>query len=223
MKQRRWEYTAAAIAILATSSCGPNGFHLGWGDGGNANTPVCQGNACNDITITPENPGNTVSNKGTKAIIVTIRWTFGLSCLDPSNVTLGGGQSQTFENGGYCEPYQANYAGGGVPVPPPSPAPARIASFTITPSTIQAGASTVFQVVLQNPAPPSGATVVFSSITNTGVTDTIVNMPVSLQFAAGIKQSNITVNTQRVTPDTTDIVFTAATVISKQSAELKIQ
>lgn len=222
--KRRWrEYAATVIAMLAMCSCGPNGFHLGWGDGGNANTPPCQGNACSDITITPENPGNTITNKGGRTVIVTIQWTFGFQCMDAIKVTLGAGQSQTFENGGYCDPYQANYAASGVPVPPPSGPPPRIASFTITPSTIQAGTSAVFQVVLQNPAPAGGVTVGFSSITNTGLTDTIVNMPISLQFSAGLKQGSITVNTQRVTSDTTDIVFTAFTVISKQSAELKIQ
>jgi hypothetical protein len=223
VKRRRWGHAAVAVAIIGMCSCGPDGFHLGWGDGGTSNAPVCQGNACGDISITPETPGNTVNNKGTRTIIVTIRWTFGWSCLDPSNVTLGGGQSQTFENGGYCDPYQANYAGGGVPVPPPSPTPARISKFTITPSTIQAGDSTVFQVVLQNLAPAGGVTVVFSWITNTGLTDTILNMPVSLQIPAGVQQASTTVNTHRLTPDTTDIVFTAATAISKQSAELKIQ
>jgi hypothetical protein len=206
-------------AVAALSGCG---LQLGWNTT-NSSDPPCQGNACADVIITPENHGNTIKNKGPKTVIVSIRWTFGWSCMDSSDVRLGAGQSQTFLNGGYCNPYTAKYDTSGGPAPSPSPQPPRISSFTITPAVISAGQSTVFRAVLEQSAPASGATIAFSSITNTGVTSTIVNMPVSLQFDPGAREGSITVSTQRVTPETTDIVFTAATAISTKSAQLTVR
>jgi hypothetical protein len=223
----RWQLgVLAAFMALCTWDCGPNGLSFGLGlyDGGKANAPLCDGNACSDVTITRVNAGFTILDKGSKTVIVGVRWAFGLAdCGDPSNVTLGAGQTQTYGNGSFCYPYYANYAPVGVPAPPPSPTPSRIASFTITPSSVNAGTSVIFKIVLESPASSAGAIVGFSSITNTGVTNTIVNMPISWQFSPGTKESSLVVNTQRITNETTDIVFTAFTQMNQQSAELKIQ
>lgn len=215
------------IAAIAISTFGLifNGCDLqlgGWSNTGGSGTANCNGNACADIAITPENPGNTIRNKGSKTVIVTIQWAYGLSCMGNSDVRLGAGQSQTFLNGGYCMPYTANYDAAGSPPPHASPEPARISDLTITPSTTPAGGSVVFRVVLEKPAPTAGAVVAFSSITNTGLTSTIVNMPVSMKLNPGIKEGSLTVKTQRMTQEVTDIVFTAATSINNKSAELII-
>jgi len=151
----RW-FAAVFVACLLLSGCG---LRLGFGNWGDSNSPPCEGNACADVSITPENPGYTIHNNGQKTVIVSVRW-MAVGCNDYTDTKLGPGQTQTFLNGGYCDPYKANYADGGAP-PPPHPSPVRVSSFTITPSTITAGETADFHVVLDNPAPVGGAVVGF--------------------------------------------------------------
>ena len=156
----RWQLSvAAAFMALCMWDCGgPNGLRFGLPgieDAGTATAPQCGGNACSDVTIAPANPGYTISNKGSKTVIVSVRWAFGWAgCMDPSDTTLGAGQAKTYGNGSFCYPYNANYAPSGVVAPPPAQEPVRISSFTITPETKSAGSSAVFRVVLEKPAPP---------------------------------------------------------------------
>lgn len=69
----------------------------------------CQGNACGDISITWNGHGYTIQNHGGRRVKVRIRFTFGFQCLDWTDVHLGPGQSQSFGNGAFCNPYEANY------------------------------------------------------------------------------------------------------------------
>jgi hypothetical protein len=96
-----------------------------------------------------------------------------------------------------------------------------IAALTITPSRIAAGEITVLAIELDRPA-PEGFVVGISQITNTGVTDTIVEMPTSARFDAGVRRFPITIRTQRKTDRVTDIVFTAFHGNDKKSAQLII-
>jgi len=104
----------------------------------------------------------------------------------------------------------------------PTPPPIKIQKFTISPDEVSAGSTVQFTVTLDKPAGDGGAEIGFSSITNTGLTDTIVNMPVSLRLNKGIKEGTIKVRTQRVTNEATHIVFTAYNWNSQYSAELLI-
>ena len=107
---------SAGLTLLCLFLVGCGDFRLGFPTVSDA--APCEGNACADITIKAENPGYTIRNTGKKTVIVSIKFTFGLSCLDPTDITLGAGQSKTYGNGAYCNPYRAVYAGAGVPVPP---------------------------------------------------------------------------------------------------------
>jgi hypothetical protein len=97
-----------------------------------------------------------------------------------------------------------------------------IASFAITPGEINAGETTTFKVTLTQPAAPGGTTVGFDSITTRGLTDTLVNRPVSLKIPEGATEGTSVVRTQRQTEGTTEIIFTAHIGDSKISNLLKV-
>ena len=69
----------------------------------------CQGNACGDVSVDWTGHGYHISNHGVRRVLVRIRFTFGLQCLDWSDIHLGPGQSQDYGNGAFCNPYTANY------------------------------------------------------------------------------------------------------------------
>jgi hypothetical protein len=206
------------LLLLPLPGCG---LRLGFPEA--TQTASCEGEACGDVSIVAENPGNTVKNaSGSRTVVVSIEWLAGFGpCLDASTITLGPGQSQTYLNGGYCVPYKATYAPTGTVVPPRQD-PARMSTFTIQPARMSAGNSATFRIVLQSAAPPGGAVVGIAYNTITGVTSTIVNMPYQLTFNPGVKEATISVRTQRVVPDSTRILFTAFTAISRSSAELVV-
>jgi hypothetical protein len=96
-----------------------------------------------------------------------------------------------------------------------------IASVTLTPDRIAAGETTVLAIELDRPA-PDGFVVGIAQITNSGVTDTVVNMPVSVRFEAGARRFPIVIRTQRKTDRVTTIEFTAFHGSDKRSAQLTV-
>jgi len=105
---------------------------------------------------------------------------------------------------------------------PPQPNGPKIIRFSINPSDLIAGQSSSFTVILDKPAPP-GTVVIFDSVTNTGLTDTIINLPVSLTFNQSQTQASLIVQTHHITDEVTDILFTVHNGISQKSAELRIK
>jgi len=70
----------------------------------------CEGNACREVTVKWTGGGYRLTNKSAdRAVRISIRWTFGFQCLDPSDIDLEPEESAEYANGGYCPPYQANY------------------------------------------------------------------------------------------------------------------
>lgn len=68
--------------------------------------------------------------------------------------------------------------------------------FEIKPSRITAGQSTTFRIRLDKEAPQE-TTVAFESNTQTGVTDTVVNAPLSFKFVKGAREVSLTIETTR--------------------------
>jgi len=97
-----------------------------------------------------------------------------------------------------------------------------IASATVTPSMVNAGAQATLTVTLDRPAPAGGFVVGIAHITNTGLDDAIVNMPVSMQFQAGASSFPFVINTQHATDEITDIIFKAFHFNDEKDTELKI-
>ena len=97
-----------------------------------------------------------------------------------------------------------------------------IASATVTPSTINAGAHATLTVTLDHPAPAGGFVVGIAHTTKTGLDDEILNMPFSMQFQAGASSFPYVINTQHVTNEVTDIVFRAFHFGDERDTELKI-
>jgi len=111
--------------------------------------------------------------------------------------------------------------------PPPSspttnPSDPKIASITVSPSPITAGAQTTLTVTLDRPAPSSGFAVGISHVTNTGTDDVIINMPTSMQFTQGATSFPFVIRTQRRTSLRTDILFTAFHHADQKSVNLFI-
>jgi hypothetical protein len=77
-------------------------------------------------------------------------------------------------------------------------------------------------VTLDRPAPAGGFVIGISHITNTGVDDVIVNMPLKLDFQAGASSFPFVINTRHATDDTTDIIFKAFHFNDEKDTELKI-
>jgi hypothetical protein len=111
------------------------------------------------------------------------------------------------------------------PANPPAPPRAgpKIARVTMSPATISAGQQSAFTIELDTP-PPGAFVVGISHVTNTGVDDAVVNMPVSATFTAGVRSFRVTINTRRVpgVNVATDIVFTAFHFGDQKSAQLVI-
>ena len=98
----------------------------------------------------------------------------------------------------------------------------KIASVTITPSRITAGAQATLTVTLDRPAPAGGFVVGISHVTNTGVDDVIVNMPVSLSFVEGATSFPFVIETRRRTNRQTHILFIAFHFSDQKSANIYI-
>jgi hypothetical protein len=229
MKRRHLVLIALIMFLSGCSQGGPCGCRSAWVDAppecGGGPKPDCEGNACADVKINylGQGQGNQVKNNGTKKVKVSVKWFSGFGLCDTSSdMTLGPGQGQEWIFESWCKPYTANYADPAAPTTPVNPTP-RITSLTITPNNVTAGMSVQFHVVLDRPAPPGGTRIGFSSITNTGLTATIKNMPLHWDFNAGVKEFSGTVHTERVTNDTTDIIFTAFNSVSKYSAKLVVR
>jgi hypothetical protein len=229
MRPRHFVLIAVIMLLSGCNQGGPCGCRSAMVDAppecGGGPKPDCEGNACTDVKINylGQGQGNEVKNNGSKKVKVSVQWYGGFSPCDSwSDMTLAPGQGQEWAYEAYCKPIRANYADPSAPTTPVNPTP-KIASLTITPNDVVAGASVQFRVVLSKPAPPGGTRVGFSSITNTGLTDTIKDMPLYWDFNAGVKEFTATVRTQRVTPDKTHIVFTAYNSVSKYSAELTVR
>jgi hypothetical protein len=97
-----------------------------------------------------------------------------------------------------------------------------IASATVSPSTVNAGAQATLTVTLDQPAPPGGFVVGIAHTTQTGLDDAIVNMPFSLQFQAGASSYPFVINTKHATNEITDIIFKAFHFGEEKVTELKI-
>jgi hypothetical protein len=75
----------------------------------------CSGDACNFVTITFPGQGTgqvnglDITNNSSCSIKVGIRFAIGLGCMGESNFTLGPKEKKHFLNGGYCNPYHANF------------------------------------------------------------------------------------------------------------------
>ncbi len=98
----------------------------------------------------------------------------------------------------------------------------KIASVTVTPSRITAGAQATLTVTLDRPAPSGGFVVGISHITNTGVDDVIVNMPVSLSFLEGVTSFPFVIETRGRTNRQTHILFIAFHFSDQKSANMYI-
>jgi hypothetical protein len=114
-----------------------------------------------------------------------------------------------------CEPGTA-YA---IPAPVEH---AAIKEFTISPSEIMAGQTTTFTIILDRPAPAGGINVAFSSVTNTGLTDSIVDLPTAMFIRQGAASESKVVRTQRATWLVTNILFKAQTWTTSKNANLII-
>ena len=97
-----------------------------------------------------------------------------------------------------------------------------IASATVSPSTINAGAQATLTVTLDRPAPAGGFVVGIAHITNTGLDAVIENMPSELDFQAGASSFPFVIKTRHETDDITDIIFKAFHFNDEQVTELKI-
>ena len=72
--------------------------------------PNCNGNACNVISINPQRTGGfTIRNISARKVKITIRFAIGLGCQGPTDIHIGPRNSKNYLNGGYCNPYSANY------------------------------------------------------------------------------------------------------------------
>jgi hypothetical protein len=72
--------------------------------------PQCQGNACGSVSVTFVNPGYDLSNHGNRRVRISIQWFGAGECMSPADVDLDpGAPPRHFANGGYCNPYTANY------------------------------------------------------------------------------------------------------------------
>ena len=229
MKARHYLLILMIMVLSGCSQGGACGCRSAWVDAppecGGGPKPDCEGNACADVKINSlgQGQGNEVRNNGSRKVTVGVKWVSGFSfCDTTSTMTLGPGQAMEWGHDGWCKPYSANYADPSAPTTPSNPTP-KITSLTITPNNTTAGTSLVFRVTLSKPAPAGGTRVGFSSITNTGLTDTIKDMPLHWDFNPGVQEFSATIRTQRVTNEPTDIVFTAYNSVSKFSAQVLIR
>jgi hypothetical protein len=70
----------------------------------------CNGNACSVILISGQQGGGfTFRNTSDKKVKVTIRFAFGLGYQGNTDIHFEPTQTINFRNGGYCNPYSANY------------------------------------------------------------------------------------------------------------------
>jgi hypothetical protein len=70
----------------------------------------CLGNACDDIRIEYPGAGFIIRNGGGRRIRVRLRVLSGWDCTPWTNFDLDPGESRRYLTGGYCCPYDANYA-----------------------------------------------------------------------------------------------------------------
>jgi hypothetical protein len=172
--------------------------------------------------------GYQLKNKSAKKVKVSFKWV-GINICSDSNwvdFTLAAHQVEEFDNN-YCTPYQAVYADSAAPTDPVQTTP-KIVSFTITPNNVNVGNSVEFRITLKKPAPSGGTTIGFSSITNSGLTDTIVNMPRYSTINQGQTEIKVTIRTHKSEPPDkpfakTDIIFTVTNSVSEKSAELIVK
>lgn len=69
----------------------------------------CNGNACSVVTVHYNGHGYDLHNGGGKPVKLNVRWAFLLSCQGGVDILLAPGETKTFGNGGYCNPYSANF------------------------------------------------------------------------------------------------------------------
>ena len=74
-------------------------------------TPVagCGGTACGVVSVAWNGQGYDIRNGSDRRVLVKIRFLFGWSCMGPSDIPLGPGETKKYGNGGYCNPIEANY------------------------------------------------------------------------------------------------------------------
>lgn len=92
----------------------------------------------------------------------------------------------------------------------------------MTPSRITAGAQATLTVTLDRPAPAGGFVVGISHVTNTGVDDVIVHMPLRMSFTQGATTYPFVIETQQRTNIQTDILFTAFHLDDQKSVNIYI-
>lgn len=70
----------------------------------------CNGNACSSASVSWNGNGYNINNShSNRKVRVRIRFLSGLQCLDWSDIDLDPGQTKRYGNGGYCNPYEANF------------------------------------------------------------------------------------------------------------------
>lgn len=72
----------------------------------------CNGSACGFITVTATSSGGGCRfiNNSDRPINMVVRFAFGYSCMGPSSFQIPPNSYADFLNGGYCSPFEANFA-----------------------------------------------------------------------------------------------------------------
>lgn len=73
---------------------------------------TCNGNACGFVTVTATDSGGGCRfiNNSDRPINMVVRFAFGFGCMGPSSFQIPANGFSDFLNGGYCSPYDANFA-----------------------------------------------------------------------------------------------------------------
>lgn len=72
---------------------------------------TCNGNACAYVTVTslPTGSGCRFSNSSDKPVKMSVQFAFGLGCMSATSFTIAPHSFSDFGNGGFCNPYTANF------------------------------------------------------------------------------------------------------------------